>query len=286
MGHNDCNPRRFFGRGANSGNLHAPAPDILFGDTITTGFQWITVAKTSITLSESFNIENKNSGGAGGTGGSIAGNGNPGAAGTSAFNGRTSTQGNGGAGGNGQTTTGGAGGNGGSVLAETHEFYQIAQLLQNGHFDVVTTLYRTARYLGHLWGAGGGGGGGGGSSLIAANGGAGGNGGAGAGIMIWMAPTITISSGADITAKGRNGQNGAAGGTNGGGGGGGGGGSGGLVILVSEEFTNNGSIFVTAGSGGSGGAGGAGGQPGVAGQNGLAGLALHINMETGLITVI
>jgi len=106
----------------------------------------------------------------------------------------------------------------------------------------------------------GGSGGGGGGMASSSTGGAGGDGG---GYAIFCAVgTITISSGATVTATGGTGS---AGGTNGGGGGGGGGGC--LIFASQTSVVNNGTINPTGGNGGNGagtGGGGGGGGGGIA----------------------
>ena len=96
-----------------------------------------------------------------------------------------------------------------------------------------------------------------GGSIGGAGGSSGGSGGYGGGVIILVAPTITLGNGAVLTATG------AAGGSGGSNVGGGGGGGGGVIIVRSPNLVDNGATFtVTGGAGGTGasGTGGNGGQ--------------------------
>lgn len=139
-------------------------------------------------------------------------------------------------------------------------------------------------------GAGGGNGGDGGSGgnggtpggCPGGTGGAGGAGGKGGGMVVIMAKKIIINSGGSVTANGDNGANGGNGltsvqynpnncdwGGTGGRGGGGGGGNGGYVYLVTKDYTNNGTVTASAGTGGTAGtSGGSGATDGTDGQTG------------------
>lgn len=95
----------------------------------------------------------------------------------------------------------------------------------------------------------GGGGGSAGALNISAGSPTGGAGGAGAGIIIIAAHIINVVSGASITADGGVGSAAViAGGT--GDAGGGGGGGGGVVDLISDSYTNNGTVRANGGAGG------------------------------------
>lgn len=106
------------------------------------------------------------------------------------------------------------------------------------------------------------------------SGGAGGAGGKSGGLLILIAPVITISSSGRVDCSG---QDGAPGGTNapGGAGGGGGGGAGGTIFLVAPSVTNAGTLNVDGGNGGAGGASFA--RPGGGGGGGAGGYFLTIN---------
>lgn len=104
----------------------------------------------------------------------------------------------------------------------------------------------------------GGGGGAGGSGESGSNGnGAGGDGGYAGGLILLIAPKITIDG--IVSVEGGDGENGKDGGQSDscnqiGAGGGGAGGSGGLIYTVAEEYISNGEIKISGGFGGLGGA--------------------------------
>ena len=103
-------------------------------------------------------------------------------------------------------------------------------------------------------------------------------GGASAGVLVLMAPTITLGASCILTATGENGTNGGNGDANNDGGdGGGGGGHGGTVVLVSPSITDSSTKTLTAGTGGTGGTGNSGGYDGGAGGDGAAGFTLTID---------
>lgn len=139
---------------------------------------------------------------------------------------------------------------------------------------------------GNVGGSGGAGANAGSGGAVGGNGGNGGSGGPGGGLILLIAPSITIAATGQLLANGAvgtagvAGANGAAGAINDGGGGGGGGGSGGqggaggVVSLVYQALANAGTISVLGGAGGAGGASGAGGAGaglGAAGASGGAG---------------
>lgn len=145
---------------------------------------------------------------------------------------------------------------------------------------------------GKTGGTGGNGGDAGGGAAAGGGGGAGGAGGNGGGVIILIAPKITLAATATIDCSGNNGGAGVVGtvgtaGTvpNGGGGGGGGGGSGGgggaggiLILAYGAKFDAGATLTVAGGSGGAAANGGGGGAPdgtGTAGGAGGQGAAGH-----------
>lgn len=104
----------------------------------------------------------------------------------------------------------------------------------------------------------------------------GGNGGLAACLLILIAPVITIDAGATIDLTGAAGTAGTASTTTGGGStggsGGGGGGAGGVLVNVTPDLTNAGTVTVTGGIGGAAGAGG-----GAAGADGADGYVYTID---------
>lgn len=167
----------------------------------------------------------------------------------------------------------------------------ITQTTKAAAFAVVSTLTNALGVVGCNPTAGSGAGGGGGfsnnpgASSMAGGGGGGGSGAPGG--IIWIAsPSVTVNGGSTISATGGAGGNGGKGGdasggssfqAGGGGGGGAGGGNGGLILFITANYTNNGTVTVSAGAGGTGGVKGAGNganvasTPGSSGNNGTNG---------------
>lgn len=197
----------------------------------------------------------------------------------------------GGAGGNGDLTpttgegqAGGVTGTGGTATTPTTPLYYILGAIQ----QYQVTAGTITQYLSSSQSAGGSGGGGAGGDNpngqeAGAGGGGGGAGGSG-GVIAIYANTIVNSATGIIAALGGAGANGGLGGTTshdsgrvlggGGGGGGGAGGSGGVIVILTQSYTNLGTVSVAGGAGGTGAAGGTGkngGTNGATGSNGQTG---------------
>ncbi len=144
------------------------------------------------------------------------------------------------------------------------------KLIANWHLSTLLDVSSSGSTVKFTVSASGGGGGGGGAHFdgVWRTGGGGGGAGSGGGLIAIYARKIIINSGGIIEAIGGNGGNGGNGVSNSGGGGGGAGGNGGEVVLVYNEFTNNGAITVTGGTGGTKGTGGSNGTDGTAGTVG------------------
>ncbi len=216
------------------------------------------------------------SSGVGGAGSTSAASGG---AGTSIY-GSTYLGGYGGSGGNGgiaNSNTGiyGSGGSGGSGSS--------SGVFKPRRFFTPDLLWQGQVIIGGLAGGGGGGGGGyyysiyyGYYAYAYGSGGGGGGGGAGGGVIFLAAPTITVASGATITAAGGNGGAGVVPASNlpygwGGYGGGGGGGGGGHITLAYYTLSNSGTITVAGGSGGT-----------YSGSSGATGALVKYNLTTEL----
>lgn len=189
--------------------------------------------------------------------GIIDGDGKGALGGISANSGANGDCGSGGGGGGGYS---GAGANGGpsNYLGENRPGGSGGSMGNNngGAGSSLSNLKRFMYEIGLTGGSGGGAGGIGNTGVS----GAGGNGG---GVIIIVAPTIIVASGATIKANGANGANGVGGGSASSYGGGGGGG-GGLIYAQAKSYTSTGTIQVNFGTGGTddgsnNGAGGNGG---------------------------
>lgn len=111
--------------------------------------------------------------------------------------------------------------------------------------------------------------------------GAGGTIGKSAGLLLLIAPIITIGASSTINCDGEAGSSGTAGTGQSGGGGGGGGGAGGVIYFVTPSLTNAGTQSVLGGVGGAGGAGGPGGNnPGDGGDGGDGAVGYVVTLDT------
>lgn len=177
-------------------------------------------------------------------------------------------------------------GNGGAAGAEatTSHLSMLVQAIQNGDYRAFwAVVNELANGSVKEYKASGGTGGGGAGSLTA-SGGDGGAAGKCGGLLMLIAPRITVAGA--VRSAGRSGANGGSPtGSSGGVGGGGAGGPGGDVLLVSEELILTGTATAPGGLGGAIGTGGSttGAQ---AGASGPAGVCLHVNPRTGVVTVL
>lgn len=207
---------------------------------------------------------------AGGDGGTNAASGSTGTTGTNVSNSIGSNGVTGGAGGRSilHANSGGGGGAAGTATASN------IKLIANVHLATLVDVGSTGSGV-KLTPSAGSGGGGGGEGDSGSGGGGGGGSASGGGIIGIYARILRITSNGVVECNGGTGGTGGkgAGGVNGGGGGGGGGGgNGGEMILVYNNFINDGSATVNGGSGGTGGLSGGGasevGATGTAGTKG------------------
>ncbi len=214
---------------------------------------------------------------AGGDGGVGAGGNpaDPGVAGDAVTSSVSGTNGSaGGAGGdNGNDTIVGKPGGAGGVAT-------IAKADIRNTANAILFIDSGASPLAQYSGNGGAGSGGGGGYGAFNNGGAGGGSGANGGYILISARTLTLNSGADITADGGDGGDGGNGANDvtnqPGGGGGGAGGGGGVIVLIYVVLTEDGTISVAAGAGGAAGSAFSPGDPGIAGAAGSVGITIKL----------
>lgn len=238
------------------GVYHCTTFTVEAGNTLTLpqGIPLIVLAEESITIDGTIDGDGK--GGLGGAGGKGSTNSaTPPEDGEDVKLFETQYGGDGGGGGsddNGVDGSDGSANNGGIVTYPQRYFDQLKTSLTLGNAlaDILDNSITA--------GCGGGGGDPGSRSGTIVAGGDGGDGGNGGGLVVFIAPDITING--TVTLQGQDGGDGSDGSTYNddyasGAGGGGGGGSGGTFYCVCEYYTNNGTVDVSNGVGGLGGTG-------------------------------
>jgi hypothetical protein len=276
--------------GSRSGVLCTTSYTLSGGTLDVTGKTLCIFAQDSIRIDGTIDATGQGgSGGAGGNGGTTnSNNGNSGnVGGQGAVAAASGTGGSGGSGDGGDGGPGAGGGGGGKTSYNNvgGPGADAADYSTNASERDALRVYQSSLYddiYASVIDAGSGGSGGGGGHLDlnneSGNGGDGGDGGSGGGVVLLVAPEVTING--TVRAAGTAGQDGGDGScddTQAGGGGGGGGGSGGAVVVVGTTVDASTATFdVGGGAGGSGGWGAGGGGDGGNGGTGADGVVIRI----------